>query len=567
LLEHAACLPQTDGTANRVAMLDIGAEALTARIHLIRAAQRSLEIQTIIWVNDEVGRLMMYELIAAARRGVKVRLLLDHFASEKHPEVAAFLARVHPNLEIRLYNPLPSYFSRHKIDPSWPDKVVVLLTRFNTLNQRMHNKIFLVDGLVGITGGRNNENTYYDQARGLNYKDRDVLVVGPVVSDMTKSFDLFWNFRHSVPLGALVETGRGEEKSWYTREDFAFHGLFDGIEAAAGDAATVERLFVKPLMEVGEAVFIADDPGKNKKRWLGLYSGRGKITLALARLVSGARESIYANTPYLVLSQPAIELFRELRERRPGIDIRIATNSLAATDSWFTYAASFREKRVYLQELGFRIYEIKPLPGDMREYMPTYDLLRARPLTPSESERVEALTGGAAVSGAVQELETAPLPGEPYFCLHAKSFVIDDEVTFIGSYNLDPRSENINTEVGLVVRDRAFAAIVKKSIVKDMAPQNAWVVARNPYPAVLGDVNAVLEEFSRLLPLVDPWPVRYAGLYELKKGQMPADPDDAGFYERYRAVGSFPHVAAERGGKILGVWTTKTLFSAVQPLL
>lgn len=567
LLERAASLTRGEGSANRVAMLDIGAEALTARVHLIRAARRSLEVQTIIWVNDEVGRLLMYEYIAAARRGVRVRLLIDHFASEKHPEVAAFLAQVHPNLEIKLYNPLPSYFSRHKINPSLLDKAMILLTRFNTLNQRMHNKIFLVDGLVGITGGRNNENTYYDQARGLNYKDRDVLVVGPVVGEMARSFDAFWSFRRSIPLAKLVGAGDGPTKSWYTKEDFALHGLFDAIDVTADDAMTVRSLFVEPLREVREASFVADDPGKNKKRWFGLYSGLGKITLELARLVSNARESIYADTPYLVLSEPAIELFRELRARSPGMDIRIATNSLAATDSWFTYAASFRQKRVYLRDLGFRIYEMKPLPGDMREYMPTYDLLRARPLTPSERERTEGLADRVDSEGTKQALQAPPMPGQPYLCLHAKSFVIDNEITFIGSYNLDPRSENVNTEVGLVVRDRDFAALVKASIMRDMEPRNAWVVAKNPYPIVIGTLNAVLEELSGLLPLVDPWPVRSASLYELKEGLEPVDPDDDEFYERYRAVGSFPQVTAGRGDKIIGVWTMKTLFSAAQPLL
>jgi phosphatidylserine/phosphatidylglycerophosphate/cardiolipin synthase-like enzyme len=548
-------------------MLDVGAEALLARVHLIRAARRSVEVQTIIWVNDEVGRLLMYELIAAARRGVRVRLLVDHFASEKHPEVAAFLARVHPNLEVKLYNPLPAYFSRHKVDPSWLDKTVILLTRFNTLNQRMHNKLFLVDGVVGITGGRNNQNAYYDQARGLNYKDRDVLVVGPVVGDMARSFERFWDFRRSVPLAKLVGAGDGPPKSWYTREDFALHGLFDGIDAAAGDGATVRSLFVAPLRPVREASFVADDPGKNTRRWLGLYSGTGKITLELARLVSSARESVYADTPYLVLSKPAIQLFRELRTRSPGIDIRIATNSLAATDSWFTYAASFRQKRVYLEELGFRIYEMKPLPGDMRAYMPTYDALRARPLTPAEREQLGGRADRAAPDGAPQALQAPPLPGEPYFCLHAKSFVIDDEVAFIGSYNLDPRSENLNTEVGLVVRDRDFAALLKRSVLRDMEPRNAWVVAKNPYPAVVGGLNAVLEELSRALPLVDPWPVRSASLFELKEGLEPVDPAHGEFHERYRAVGSFPQVTAERSDKLIGVWTTKTLFSAVQPLL
>lgn len=147
---------------NKVALLDIGEEALLLRVHLIRAARHSIAMQTIIWVNDETGRLMMYEMIQAAKRGVKVQLLVDHFVSDKHPEVAAFLATVHPNLEIKLYNPIVGQFSEHEIAPSTLDQLTRLLSGFNKVNQRMHNRIFIVDDRVAITGGRNNQNAYYD---------------------------------------------------------------------------------------------------------------------------------------------------------------------------------------------------------------------------------------------------------------------------------------------------------------------------------------------------------------------------------------------------------------------
>jgi phosphatidylserine/phosphatidylglycerophosphate/cardiolipin synthase-like enzyme len=394
---------------------------------------------------------------------------------------------------------------------------------------------------------------------------------------MEESFDAFWEFRASVPLEKLVDLGAAAEgqapKGWHRKEDFAFHGLFGDIGEDASDRGRVRALFVKTLIPVEEASFISDDPGKNDEEWLGLYSGKGKTTLELARLVAAAERSIYIDTPYLVLSKPAIALFSDLKKRRPGIDIRIATNSLAATDSWFTYAASFQQKQIYLRNLGFRIYEMKPLPGDMRTFMRSYDRLRTRPLTPSEEKDIfrppadgEFLTVSPGAPEQ-QVLEEPPQPGEPYFCLHAKSFVIDDEIVFIGSYNLDPRSENINTEVGLVVRDRGFAAAVKESIKRDMEPQNAWVIARNRYPLKLGGTNAILEELSRLFPIVDPWPVRYAGSYELMDDAEPVDPDHPDFYEHYRNVGNFPHVAEDRGDKILGAWTVKTFFGTAKPLL
>ncbi|MCI5207417.1 MAG: phospholipase D family protein [Candidatus Electrothrix sp. ATG2] len=567
LLQYSAVVDPHE--KNKVALLDIGEEALLLRIHLIRAARHSIDMQTIIWVNDETGRLLMYEMIQAAKRGVKVRLLIDHFVSERHPEIAAFLATVHPNLQIKLYNPVVGLFSGHRIYPSILDQLIHLLTGFDRVNQRMHNKVFVVDNQVGITGGRNNQNAYYDQARGMNYRDRDILIDGPVAADMRKSFDKFWDFKDSVPIQSLVDwqdkVENGTLKTWLTKKDFVFNGLFAKLLTDANNQQRIRETFVHQLHPVDKAYFIADDPGKNKKRFLWRFFGSGKITRELAKLVSNAKESISINTPYLVLTDPAIYLFRKLVRKHPDIDIRIATNSLAATDSWYCYAISFQQKQVMLTDLKFKIYEFKPLPGDMRSYMPSFDTLRSRELTPTEKEEFEAAGLMPVRSG--QGLQRAPLPAEPYFSMHAKSLVIDDQITFIGSYNLDARSENLNTEAGLVVQDKRFAALAKKSIMQDMLPQNSWVIAKNKYPLGLGVPNAILEELSRLIPFIDPWPLRYAGSYNLKKNKTPLEVGHKDFYEHYKWVGSFPNVPAERGGKILGAVTTKTFLGIIKPLL
>ncbi len=539
------------------------------RIHLIRAARHSIDMQSIIWINDETGRLLMYEMIQAAKRGVKVRILIDHFVSEKHPEIAAFLATVHPNLQIKLYNPVVGLFSEHRIYPSIIDQLFHLITGFDRVNQRMHNKVFVVDHQIGITGGRNNQNAYYDQARGMNYRDRDILIDGPVVADMRKSFDTFWDFKDTVSIQSMVdwqdELENGTLKIWSTKEEFAFNGLFKKLFTDANNQQLIRETFARQLYPVEKAYFIADDPGKNNKSFLWRFYGSGKITRELAELVSGAKESIYINTPYLVLTESAVSLFRKLVKKRPDIDIRIATNSLAATDSWYCYAISFQQKQVMLSDLKFKIYEFKPLPGDMRSYMPGFDILRTRSLTPTEQENFATLELDSA--RPANDLQRPALPAEPYFSLHAKSLVIDDEITFIGSYNLDPRSENLNTEAGLVVQDKRFAALAKKSIMQDMLPQNSWVVAKSKYPLGLGTPNAILEGLSRLIPFIDPWPLRYAGLYNLKKNKAPLDPGHKDFYENYKWVGSFPDVPEERSGKILGAVTTKTFLGIIKPLL
>ena len=177
--------------------------------------------------------------------------------------------------------------------------------------------------------------------------------------------------------------------------------------------------------------------------------------------------------------------------------------------------------------------------------MPTYQQLRNRPLASSEME----------------------LPKEPYICLHAKSLVVDDEIAFIGTYNLDPRSENINTEVGLVVQDKKFAKRLKDNIKKDMEPQNSWVIGKNKIPLGLTKPNVIVGELSSFIPLVDPWPIRYATSFELIEGKQVVELDHKDFYDNYRDVGSFPQVNEMGSNKAIGASTVKGFFSFVKPLL
>ena len=177
--------------------------------------------------------------------------------------------------------------------------------------------------------------------------------------------------------------------------------------------------------------------------------------------------------------------------------------------------------------------------------MPTYQQLLDRPYAPSKIENQE----------------------EPYFCLHAKSMVIDDETGFIGSYNLDPRSEKLNTEVGVVIRDRVFAKRLKDNIKKDIEPQNLWVIGKRQIPLGVGAPNAVFEELSSLLPILDPWPFRYATSFELTEGKQFVELDHKDFYDNYRDVGSFPQVNEKSGSKALDAWMVKGIFSFVKPLL
>jgi phosphatidylserine/phosphatidylglycerophosphate/cardiolipin synthase-like enzyme len=464
------------------------------------------------------------------------------------------------------------------------EKVYSLVTGFNQLNQRMHNKVFLIDDIIGITGGRNYENAYFDQARGLNYKDRDILIMGPVVNEMSASFNKYWKYRHAYLLQDMIDVKKsrqhGDFRIWSSREGFRLHELFTDIETRASEYDYLKLHFSDNLQEVEHAVFIADTPGKNNKKWFGRFKGAGRITLELAELVGKAKEQIIIQTPYLVLSDPAVKLFKKLLAERPKLDIRVVTNSLAATDSWFTYAASFKQKQLYLAELGFLLYEVKPHPGDMELFMPTYSKLLSRQLTPSEREKyqpeqtiwdgymVPVGIGDTNVTSEVMSssMEKEENKGKPYFCLHSKSMVLDGEIAFIGSYNLDPRSENLNTEVGIVIHDSHFAFRLQAAIAKDMEPQDSWVIAKRKIPLSLDEVNTALVRISRIMP-IDPWPIRYACAFELIEGRDPVRPPHADFYNNYRSVGSFPGVSAERSDKIFGAMIFKTFGEFLTPLL
>jgi len=574
LVAHAEMLTRSKPASNHVKLLEIGDDALLSRIHLIRSARKSITIQTMIWANDETGRLIIYELIQAARRGVAVQLLIDHLASEQHIEVANFLAYAHPNFQVKLFNPVIGLLGQLNAEPSFLDKLYAVVFSFNRLNQRMHNKTFIVDELIGIAGGRNYQNAYYDKARAMNYKDRDLLVVGPVVREMKESFDCYWEFERSISITELADVKRahqrGNNKRWHSRDSFLLNGLFDDMDLKANQSGLISQLLVEPLIEVSQAYFIADDPQKRERPLL-RTNGQSKITQELADLVSQAKQSVYIQTPYLVLTSPAISLFKNLRKQHPDIDIRISTNSLAATDSWYVYALSYKQKKTYLSALNFKIYEFKPLPGDLLTFMPGYENLKIRALNTAKDQKVkqsppELLTPESMSYPENHEISSTKEVA-PYFCMHGKSLVVDGSVSFVGSYNLDPRSENINTESGLIIRDRKFSRILKGYIETDMKPQNSWVIARKNRLMGVNETNAMFVELSNILPLVDVWPFRYSASFELREGKAEVDVDHPDFHKNYRDVGSFPQVGSEDIGKEVGARGTKAFLGFVKPLL
>jgi len=539
----AVAATQATGTrdrarGNQVALIDNGYDALLLRVHLIRQARKSIEIQTFIWTNDECGRLLMYELIEAAKRGVRVRVIADQLVSDKDPATVAFLATVHPNLEIKHYRPPLA-----RLNPSRLQLALAGLRSFRGINQRMHNKVMIFDDAVLLTGGRNIENTYFDHAVGLNFRDRDVLVIGPAVQAAVESFAGFWQYRHAVASRELVDVAeaiaRNDFRRYASRGDFDFGGYFEALDRAAGDPAEMARRFGAALRPVERAVFICDEPGKGG----GYFSQPARITRELRQTLEDARERVTMQTPYLVLSKRAQRLFADMKEKHPRLSVRVSTNSFASTDNLAAYSANYRLRGVYVESLGLQIHELKPKPAALTRLFPQFDLMQ---------ERWNA-----------RHRDDEPAP---FLSLHAKSLVVDDRVAFVGSYNLDPRSENLNTEVGLLVEDPAFARTLRKEIDRDMEPGNSWVIARRQFPLRFEVLNGLVDGVLSLSPL-DLWPVQNTSSFELRPGASEVPPGDPAFHQNYREVGSFPGADGVLTNKEILTRIYKAVGTPITPVL
>lgn len=525
----AAAATSTDAAlGNHLATISNGYDALLLRVHLIRQAQRSVAIQTFIWTNDECGRLLIYELIEAAKRGVKVRILADHIVSEQDPGTMAFLATAHPNLEVKHYRPALA-----RMKPSLWRKLLAGALSFREINQRMHNKVMLVDEAVLVTGGRNVENTYYDHSTTMNFRDRDVLLIGPAVRAAVESFELYWVYKHAVPSRALVDVETlitaGTFRRYATRADYDFGPHFAELEREADDAALVTTRLVSRLRAVRRATFVSDEPGK-MEGWRGKTP---RITQALREVLAQAKASIVMQTPYLVLSKPARELVSDLRRKNPGLSVRISTNSFASTDNLFAYSANYRLRNDYIEDLGLQVYEFKPQPASLRALFPHYP-------------RFAQLAAERTPKGK-------PVKA-PFLCVHAKSLVVDGRVAYVGSYNLDPRSERLNTEVGLLIEDEAFARELQAEMEHDMRPENSWVIGRRSLPLKLDAVNGLIDDVLSLGPL-DLWPIQNTSSYDLRPGAKEVPPGHPEFHRNFREVGPFPGTE--------GLLTTKEIMTRI----
>ncbi|MEE7548068.1 phospholipase D family protein, partial [Xanthomonas sp. Kuri4-1] len=378
-------------------ILDQGEQALVARLNLIRSATRSIDLQTYIFDKDDSARLVMDALLDAARRGVKVRLLIDQLSAISDLQILGALSGAHENFALRIYNPA---FGKAKLN--YLDYAGSVLCCFRRFNQRMHNKLLVVDDVVGVVGGRNYQDDYYDWDGEYNFRDRDVILAGPEARAMAANFDAFWRAQRSVPAERLNDVGRTllrEGVPAMPPADYLRPDRVERVSEEADDPDFVARTFVDTALPVHNVLYVADLPQKHRRE-----HSAAAITTApeLDGLIAGAQQEVLLQTPYLVLSDPAQQIFRDLRRRATPPRVVVATNSLAATDNPVVYALSYKYKRRNLRELGFNIYEFKPFPLDAPV---DYANLLPNPLVsaePRDDSRQHRLIGGSAAGNAMR---------------------------------------------------------------------------------------------------------------------------------------------------------------------
>jgi phosphatidylserine/phosphatidylglycerophosphate/cardiolipin synthase-like enzyme len=532
-----------------VTLLDDSEASLAARINLIRAAKTSIDVQSYIWDEDDLGQLALSELVDAARRGVNVRILADQLFSFEDPALLAQLARTSPNLHIRLYNPT---FHNSRTSPL--DFAAGLVCCFMRFNQRMHNKLLVVDDTIGVTGGRNYQDRYFNWDNDFDYVDRDIMVGGPAAQQMAKAFNLFWKHKRAVPLTHLRDVNhlivRTPSAPPWPGPHYVYPARVAAAQAEAEDPAWLNEHVLDNALHTSKVEYFSDLPAKTEQP---SRRQAREFTAHLMQLVNHARQQVILQTPYLVMSRRAEKIFRKLHRESPAPQITVSTNSLASTDAFAVYAYSYKKRKSYLTKYGFNIYELKP-----RAELATDDYMQANV---EDEDGGTPLVAGAAgthrrrfpgtdrgfFGSTGKRNRPAPLtsPGRR-FGLHAKSMVIDDDLGMVGSHNFDPRSDHYNTEGGVIVYDQHFAAQLRDSILAATQPQNAWVIApRKPTIPILGQISLFISDISAKLPLFDIWPFRYATSYDLKPdaGCPPMQPSNPDFTRCYVAVGDFPDVA------------------------
>lgn len=414
-------------------VLDSNEDALRWRLALVDSARHSLDIQYYFWWQDESGELLMKRVVEAADRGVKVRVILDDLSTLleddrtlKIRDWQASVLNAHPNIELRLFN---AFRAR-----SFAGRAFGFLKNMDLMNQRMHNKMLVADNRAVILGGRNVGNEYFGFAKEFNFRDLDLLGVGAVSRQASNVFDRFWNSEWVVPVSALELHATQRD---LRAETPAILEKLVGSEVVAkfplqradwSKALTA----VAHTAHIGNSRVLTDVPAPGEVRH--------RMPQAIRDFMKSANSELLITNAYVIPDEQDIEAFRELHAR--GVKVRMLTNSLASQDVP-AVNSHYKRWRKPLIDAGVELYESRP-------------------------------------DAAVRTTLADTPPNTAHFMgLHVKAIVVDRRTTFVGSMNLDPRSEELNSEMGVVVDSEELARELVTIMERDMQPENAWRVSRN----------------------------------------------------------------------------------------
>jgi len=450
------------GEASGFIPLVAGNDALGARLKLIEGAEESIDAQYFLIKPDQAGALFVGKLLLAADRGVRVRLLIDDiFTPGLDSELSLF--NTHPNVEVRLFNPMTRQSFRY-----WS-----LLVDFRRANRRMHNKAFIVDDAFSIVGGRNIAEEYFEIEPSVEFADFDMLAIGKISTEVSDIFELFWNSSLSVPIEAFgVKVDPGELDRWRQKMQAVVSGASESVYARAVGSKLLHQVLndeVQPY--VAPAEIVTDDPEKLKQK-VGQQEYKTLVN-ALSQRVNEAESEVLVVTPYFIPQQSGVEFVKDLLDR--GVRVVIVTNSLASNNHLAVHSGYARYRKPLL-EAGAEIYEVKANAAGVKEEF---------------GQEPDTLT------------------------LHTKAVLIDREVLFFGSLNLDPRSIDINTEMGVFI-ESPEASVAFYDIIEESLPEATYRVVLNEDKQLrwIYDYQGQREVFTKE-PLTSFWRRFKVGLFSI----------------------------------------------------
>lgn len=415
----AAALPEGAPEISGFRLLPEGPTAFNARIDLMQRAQASIDAQYYLIADDPIGRRFLRALGGAASRGVRVRLLVDDLYAAGQDDLLAGLAAF-PNVQVRLYNPLSVRAG------SAITRLLLSLHDFSRVNRRMHNKLFIADNSFAVLGGRNIADEYFMHSAQANFIDLDVLSCGPVVRELSRVFDAYWNSEQVYAIGQLA--AQGSRERFDTRVGEARVRVDERTRDMLGATPLAQQIDSGSLtLAFARVSVFADTPDKR--------SGP-TVTDQTLRLFAGAHDEVTIASPYFIPGERGMALIRAGGATDENGRITLITNSFGSTDEPLAFR-SYARYRMDMLRAGVRIYEISPTLSQRSGKLPNFSLRRSQAR------------------------------------LHAKAAVIDGRTLFIGSMNLDPRSERTNTEVGLAIESPELAQIVS-GLARDALASGAY---------------------------------------------------------------------------------------------